>query len=443
MFQFLQPIWLYALAGLSIPVIIHLWNQQPGKTLRIGSIALVTENAVSHKKSIRLTELFLLLLRCLLLSCIAIALAGPLWRNPAKNGAKGWVLMSRPALTTAYNYYKPLVDSLLQAGLEFHYFEEGFAKENFEKAVNAVPDTSIAIKKYAYRNIAALLNSQADAKLPLYIFTDNYLRNFAGIRSAVSLNLHWYTYTPDTASTKPVIDPIALRITIFSHAHANDAHYLKAALDAIQQFSKRNIITRLVTDAQDIPAQQDWLFWLADDSNYNNKTARNVVAYAKGKPLPCASYILPAGRSSFDAAKLYVSIIEKDSTRKFSDILWKDGFGHPLLAVQEKNNKANYWLYTHIDPAWNELPWSDNFPQLLYKLIYANRDKEISAGITDNTIIDSSQLLPVIMPKKDAGIKPAVFTETKLAGICWLIAFILFFGERCLSFYHRKITANG
>ena len=441
MFQLLQPIWLFALAGLSIPVIIHLWNQRPGKTLRVGSVALVTENALSHKKSIKLTELLLLLLRCLLLSCIAFALASPLWKRPANNTSKGWVLMSRNDLATAYHHFKPAVDSLLHTGMEFHYFEEGFAKENIENALQTAPDT-LSVKQPSYRSIAALLNTRAGATLPLYIFTDNYLRNFSGIRSAVSLNMHWFTYMADTIHVKRMADTSTIRITIFSRANANDARYLKAALDAIQQFSKRNIITKVVTAVADIPQQQDWLFWLADDA-YISKTARNVLLYAKGKAMPRVSYILPAGNFSFDAVKLYSSIIEKDTAEKFAAIRWKDGFGQPVLTVQQKDNSNYYCLYTHIDPAWNEMPWSDNFPQLLYELIYADAPGDVLATAADKTIIDSSQVLPVIIKEKEAGPKPILFTETKLAGFFWLLAFILFFAERCLSFYHRKIMENG
>jgi hypothetical protein len=47
------------------------------------------------------------------------------------------------------------------------------------------------------------------------------------------------------------------------------------------------------------------------------------------------------------------------------------------------------------------------------------------------------------MTEKEAGSGSAVFIETKLASVCWIAAFILFFAERCLSFYHRKTSANG
>ena len=441
MLQLLQPIWLYALTALSAPVIIHLWNQRPGKTLPVGSIALVRENAVSQKKNIRLAEILLLLLRCLLLACIALALAKPVWKQVTNHASKGWVLMNRQQVAATYQHFKPMVDSLLSAGLEFHYFEEGFAKEQLDKAIKATPGT-VGIRAPAYRYTINALNEVVPATLPLYLFTDNYLRHFTGQRRAVSLNLHWFTYTPDTINLIPAADTNSLQITIMSGTHTNDARYLKAALDAIQQFSKKNMIIKLVTNASGIPATQDWLFWLADEAIPVNTTAGNILLYAAGKGLPCHSFILPADAASFNPVDLYSSVPEKDSSKIFSAVCWKDGFGRPLLATERKSNILYYWLYTHFDPAWNELPWSDNFPQILYTLLYNGHQQPALADASDKTIIDSTQLMPVMTSEKEAGAKPVLFTSTPLHSVFWLLALILFFAERNLSFYYRKATTH-
>lgn len=442
MFQLLQPIWLFALTTLIAPVIVHLWNQRPGKTLRVGSIALVAENAVSKKKNFRLTELLLLLLRCLLLACVALALAAPVWKQPVNNTSKGWVLMSRQQPAVTYQHFKPTIDSLLSAGMEFHYFEEGFAKVQLSKAIEAVADTA-AGAQISYRQITLALNELAPASLPLYVFTDNYLQHFSGPRSAVSLNLHWFTYTPDTVQQQFVDDTTAMRITIVSGAYTNDARYLKAAIDAIQQFSKRNIITKLVVRAADTPGKQDWLFWLAPDAIPAGTTARRILQYAPGKEQPCRSFILPADATGFNPVNLYTSIVQSDTNRNGLKIYWKDGFGRSLLASEQINNALHYWLYTHIDPAWNELPWSDNFPQLLYTLLYDNSRQQVLAASTNKIIIDSSQLTPVITSEKVAANKQVQFSSVPLNSLFWLLAFLLFFAERRLSFHHRKTVANG
>lgn len=441
MFQLLQPIWLFVLAGVSVPIIIHLWNRQPGKTLKVGSITLVRENAVSYKKRIRLTEILLLLLRCLLLACIAIALAGLLWQGPANNASRGWVLMDRQQLSVTYKRFKPQIDSLLQAGLEFHYFEDGFKKERIDKAL--LQTDSSSIQPSSYRNVIAALNQQVNTQLPVYVFTDNYLRHFSGNRLPVSLNLHWVTYTPDSSTMRPHIDTAAMRVTIFTRAYSNDARYCKAALEAIQQFSKRNIVIKTATAVADIPGQQDWLFWLDDEMPVANKGAKNMLLYAKGEMIKRTSYILPAVEPSFAAVDLYRSIVEKDSAKLFFDARWQDGYGHPILSVQQQNNSACYWLYTHIDPAWNDLPWSDNFPTILYQLLYKDHLPKTWSDTTDKTIIDHVQAMPDTMTSIELGIKPAIFVATKLAGLCWLMAFVLFFAERSLSFYHLKKNTDG
>ena len=132
MFQFLQPIWLSALAGIVIPVVIHLWNQRPGKVLKVGSVSLVTENLQRYQNRIQLSEILLLILRCLLISFIALALTDPEWRSSGGSQAKGWVLMDRKEISNTYQHFKPSIDSLLLAGYEFHFFEEGFKKEKLD-----------------------------------------------------------------------------------------------------------------------------------------------------------------------------------------------------------------------------------------------------------------------------------------------------------------------
>ena len=79
--QLLYPIGLLALAGLIIPVIIHLWSVKTGKTLKIGSINLLGESANATSKSLKITDWLLFVLRCLLLIIIGLMLAQPLWQK--------------------------------------------------------------------------------------------------------------------------------------------------------------------------------------------------------------------------------------------------------------------------------------------------------------------------------------------------------------------------
>src|ERR1700709_2006379 len=108
----LNPIWLYALAALSIPVAIHLWNVRPGKTLKVGSIALMNESAQKSSRSLKLHDILLLLVRCLLLALVALVSTMPLWQKQINSSTiKGWVLLPREHLKEGYGKFKPAIDS--------------------------------------------------------------------------------------------------------------------------------------------------------------------------------------------------------------------------------------------------------------------------------------------------------------------------------------------
>ena len=167
--------------------------------------------------------------------------------------------MSRQQLAPTYQHFKPIIDSLLQAGMEFHYFEEGFKIEKLAVALQQPADSNA--EQPSYRQLLAMLSQQADAAMPVWLFTDNWLRNFSGPRTAVALNLHWHTYTPAPDNLSPATeDSSILHISIYSHQYNNDARYLKAALNAIQQFSGKKMVIQSTAVVNEIPARQDWLF---------------------------------------------------------------------------------------------------------------------------------------------------------------------------------------
>ena len=439
MFQLLQPIWLYALAGLSVPLAIHFWNQRPGKTLRVGSIALVAATQSIDKRKIQLSELLLLLLRCCLLACISVALSAPFWRSPAGNNAKGWVLIGTEGLPATYRQFKPVIDSLLQVGAEFHYFEQGFKKDKLENALQTIGNNTTPVT-VNYRKLVAALDEKVSSQQPVYLFTDNYLRHFNGTRTAADMNLHWYTYTPDTTTALPAADTSSMQVTIFTREYSNDALYLQAALEAIQQTGRKRLSVKLVNQKNDIPARQDWLCWFSDDTPVNG-TASHILQNVSGKKIKNNSYMLPANSNGFDGIGLYNAVIADDTTGN-GVVYWKDGFGRPLLTKTQNAGIDIYHLYTHIDPAWNELAWSADFPRLLLQLLYPVNDSLQLAGAADKTIIDHSQLMPLLPVTNAAFTKTSVFTDTDLASACWILAMLLFFAERVLSFYHYKKMGN-
>ncbi|MEJ0032271.1 MAG: BatA domain-containing protein [Bacteroidota bacterium] len=73
---FVNPSYLWALASLAIPIAIHLLSRKEGKVIRVGSLRHVEESNTSQFKSIRLNEILLLLLRCLMISLVVLFMSG-------------------------------------------------------------------------------------------------------------------------------------------------------------------------------------------------------------------------------------------------------------------------------------------------------------------------------------------------------------------------------
>ena len=92
MLVFLNPLFLWALAALSIPLVLHLFQRRrtvvtPFPTLRF--LKLAQKQSASR---IRFEHLLLWLLRSLLLACLALAFARPVIR---KSAGAAWLTRAR------------------------------------------------------------------------------------------------------------------------------------------------------------------------------------------------------------------------------------------------------------------------------------------------------------------------------------------------------------
>lgn len=196
MFQVLNPIWLFGIAGILIPVLIHLWNIKQGKTLKIGSVILLGESSKQNARSLRLQDLLLLLLRCLLIIILAFLLAQPVWTRPYDiTQNKGWILTGRADFKEAYSRFKAEIDSLDRLGYEFHFFEPGFKLADIQYLAEdqSMADTSRV--KLSYWSVARMLDHEIPKGFKAFIYTCNSLSRFKGERPLISNSINWKTYT--------------------------------------------------------------------------------------------------------------------------------------------------------------------------------------------------------------------------------------------------------
>nr|WP_294945626.1 BatA domain-containing protein [uncultured Mucilaginibacter sp.] len=490
--SFVNISWFVALAAIVIPVLIHLWNIRPGKTLKVGSISLITEASKTTSRSLKLLDILLLMLRCLLLVLLAFFLAGPLWSYISPNKkAKGWVLIPRENLRESYQKFRPEVDSLIKAGYEFHYLNRDFAKQDLQKllADTALKDTA---RQVNYWTLVKQLDEKVHGATLVYLFTPNRVAHFRGARPEIKSNIKWRSYTlADSTSrwvagawlgnagdikvlvgnSRPtgtnfsaeaiqgdgsptiavnvrngqpfvslkgvphppvVVDTATLNIAIYTDKHTVDAGYLKAALQAAAGFMDRKAVVKQYSSPNQIPAGQTRLFWLSD-ALVNNRlltSTTNIFKYESGKIVNVHSWINPGN----------ISLIKRIEAKPIGDALWQDGFGGVVLSMEQQGNANVSHFYSHFNPAWGDMVWNDAFPKQILQLL--NGKPYTVPAEYDKRVLSDKQLMPYNIVNSYKPSSVATANPKDISRYFWLALFVIFAIERWLS-HKTKSTING
>jgi hypothetical protein len=501
----LNPIWLFALAAISIPVVIHLWNIRNGKVLKVGSISLITAASRKSSRSLNLLDLLLLLLRCLLLIAIAFLLATPLWKQNSMNEkVKGWILLPKESMQEGYAKFKTSIDSLTGKGYEFHYFNKGFAKADLKQELATKKDgfaDSLNGKPVSYNALLSQLQEKAPGNIPLAIFTPNSFNRFAEEQSSVALNIKWKTYTPaDSTHTwlqsawftankdiiivqgtgkpggttfqrftfKPddngssfevktnggkatvnlkndaqhaiAVDTGLFSIAVYNDGYSADAHYLTAALEACLTFIPHHAVIKNYTSAEAIPAGQEWVFWLSEKPlpSAVKQHAKHIFSYSAGSGKAVDSWV-STEPGLYSSSEPKVPLFKMISSGKDGEqAVWNDGFGNTVLGLGKQDNATVYNFYSRFNPSWNNLVWSDEFPEMMLKLL--TPDEKVPDAANDRRAINARQL--PVTSGAGGNHNLAAATLKSFGNYIWILLIALFFIERWLAHHKKTIQLN-
>jgi len=157
---FANPSFLWAFTGLAIPLAIHLLSRKEGKVIRVGSIRHVEESNTSQFKSIRLNEIFLWLLRSLMISLIVLFMSGAQCSGPDSKSVKQLFVENGIDLAK--------VDSLVSGGYELHRIPDNTNYWTFAETLNRLP-------------------------YDIVVVSFSKVSNFNGKRIALRDNIRWIT----------------------------------------------------------------------------------------------------------------------------------------------------------------------------------------------------------------------------------------------------------
>ncbi|WP_342333255.1 BatA domain-containing protein [Pedobacter sp. FW305-3-2-15-E-R2A2] len=469
----LYPIGLFALAGLVIPLIIHLWNVKQGKTLKIGSISLLGEAAPLSSRSYRIADWLLLLLRLLLIILLAFLLAEPYrWKNAEKGDQKGWLLMEKNTFPLVYRTQKKSIDSLLKAGYELRRFEIGFSKINLNDTL--IKDSLNNTETVGYFSLLRQLNERLPAGFPVTLYADQQLNKLTGAFPEVGFNLQWKGIEKaDTvrnwiavsalktyeASSSPSLTsyrsldtskaPPLISVLLFKGTDTEDGNYVMAALTAIADFTKRRIEVRTWNEQYNSDLKYDLGFWLSDQpvsvrflKNINQ--AGRLFSYESGKTVTIRSLIdLQPGKTGNDAiVELNKRIVARTD---LGESIWNDGFGRPVLSLEKEKSLQHYHFYSRLKPQWTTLIWSEQFVKALMPIVLGKEEASQRFGF--ETHPEDQRKSTGLLAQKQTSIPAATLGKegetAPLNRFFWILALAIFLLERILSFNHKNKLVHG
>lgn len=191
--SFINPTYLWALLGLAIPIAIHIWNKKEGKTIKIGSIKLLSEEDTKQSHSLDLNELLLLFLRLSIIILVVLIMAEPLLKKESTNVPITYII--EPSLITDQALIS-ILDSL-ETDSSIRLLQSGFPDYDEENSLNTNTGTP------HYWQLAKDMESlHTDS---IVVFSRAFANGLKGKRPTIKKNTEW-VIIDDSRTQEQLID---------------------------------------------------------------------------------------------------------------------------------------------------------------------------------------------------------------------------------------------
>jgi hypothetical protein len=194
MLHFSSPFWLISLLAVAVPVAIHLLSRRAGKKIKVGSIRFLEASPSHRRKSLKLGEIPLLLLRVALIAVLALLLAQPFWQQKRESEPRGWIFVAAELLPNLSRAHQHLIDSLVAAGFGVMNGGIGGINPSWSGGFSRLAPLSPMVhhRVTVENNVWSLLR-EADAHTPIWIFASDRLASIQGERPALHTTINWHT----------------------------------------------------------------------------------------------------------------------------------------------------------------------------------------------------------------------------------------------------------
>lgn len=415
--QFINPIWLWGLTGLVIPLGIHLLSRKESRIIRIGSIRHLETSHSKQSLNLRLNELLLLAIRCLLVILLTLLLAG-FYLNTDQHD-KNWLVVERGMETN--EELKSLQDSLGKQGFEVRYLEQGFP----------IPGSAPKSADAGYWSLVENLRSIPLDKI--VVLSYSYAERFRGRRVDLPANITWLSITPppsrfSLSAIRSSPDSVLVRE---GNSSAEETTFALAAYPA--GLSKTFFKTQSETDSVAIGIPDTVSVAIISDPEFRyDEQILTASLLALQESLPIVFNIQPTEPDQPPLKTdwtIWLSLRNPPRLPQSNLIL----YGKPDLPAndlfQRKDTAAGTWLITK---RLNEqVALERNLPVELARLLLSQEKTESRANAFDRRVQPEQQLWSEVPRTVKSGISTTEPTPT-LRYLAFLICIVLL-AERLLA----------
>lgn len=427
---FLNPAYLWSLLALAVPVAIHLWSKKEGRVIRVGSVEFLGESDTKQSSSIKLNEIWLLILRCLIIGLLAIILAGPALKSEREIHPVVFLvekdLVDEP-------YLQEILDTLV-GHEQVKYLAEGFPA--IDADISALSDGTPN-----YWQLARQMESlQTDS---IVVFTRARLSGLKGVKPTTSKNISWVTMEPDPEKMIVEAAFIDEKIRVVQAEGAKD--YLKFERRSIPMDSLQSLLVsdeegaakvRLAPDdpwimADTVEERQILIVYeeaLNDEMEFIRASFNAIQRYLH---YPLKVEVRQVGKAGAENPDLLVWLTEKPMSKPaVLNVLYKpDSLANSIIV--EAAEKGTYYLTQSLDV---ETVVSKHLTEHLLRVLNIYPDARKYVEKVDVRVADVEALEPVKVEK--AQMNKYGFED--ISGWLWLLLVAAATGERMLALYRKQ-----
>lgn len=314
--ELLNPLILWGGLAIAIPIILHFWHQKKGKVLEWAATQWLIEKNLQQSRGIRLDNILLLIVRCLLLLLLCFLLSKPVvdWfsgqssaqkihlvqpnslivnnykfelQEALKNGEKVYWIQSNPtpvedlSSLPAKNSFNPLI---LQSSL--NKLSQSIDKEQVELYFINSQELAQVSKIFVPSafNLHTVIDSAKHAPKPYLAFGDNKLF----VNAANQLTGQAELDKNNNYSSKPINDT-PIQALILNEDKA-EKETIKASLKALEEVYK---ITLVIDTEVNKSKKYNWVFSdkpINAKSDFVSESTLNIISNTNRIPADQLSY---------------------------------------------------------------------------------------------------------------------------------------------------------